>query len=151
MRYNYYFPNLHWNWEIRKLDNIHIFYFCSDNYECIFLFKNSQKLVKNLMTALAFVTFLIYSFFNWRTIALQNFVVFCQTSTWISNVKVKVAQSCPTLCDTMDYTVNGILQARILEWVAFPSPGDLPNPGMEPSSLTLQTDSLPAELQGNQS
>ena len=35
-------------------------------------------------------------------------------------VKVKVAQSCPTLCDPMDYTVHGILQARILEWVAFP-------------------------------
>ena len=34
-------------------------------------------------------------------------------------VKVKVAQSCPTLCDPMDYTVLGILQARILEWVAF--------------------------------
>ena len=35
-------------------------------------------------------------------------------------VKVKVAQSCLTLCDPMDYTVHGILQARILEWVAFP-------------------------------
>ena len=33
---------------------------------------------------------------------------------------VKVAQSCPTLCDPMDYRVYGILQARILEWVAFP-------------------------------
>ena len=33
-------------------------------------------------------------------------------------VKVKVAQSCPTLCDLMDYTVHGILQARILEWIA---------------------------------
>ena len=35
-------------------------------------------------------------------------------------VKVKVAQSCLTLCNPMDYTVHGILQARILEWVAFP-------------------------------
>ena len=35
-------------------------------------------------------------------------------------VKVKVAQPCPTLCDPMDYTVHGILQARILEWVALP-------------------------------
>ena len=35
-------------------------------------------------------------------------------------VKVKVIQSCPTLCDPMDYTAHGILQARILEWVAFP-------------------------------
>ena len=32
---------------------------------------------------------------------------------------VKVAQSCPNLCDPMDYTVHGILQSRILEWVAF--------------------------------
>ena len=38
-------------------------------------------------------------------------------------VKVKVAQSCPTLFDPMDYTVHGILQARILEWVAFPFSG----------------------------
>ena len=35
-------------------------------------------------------------------------------------VKVKVSQSCPTLCDPIDYTVHGILQARILEWAAFP-------------------------------
>jgi len=34
--------------------------------------------------------------------------------------EVKVAQSCPTLCDPMDYTVHGILQARILGWAAFP-------------------------------
>ena len=33
---------------------------------------------------------------------------------------VKVAHSCPTLCDPMDCTVHGTLQARILEWVAFP-------------------------------
>ena len=38
------------------------------------------------------------------------------TTAW----KVKVIQSCRTLCDPMDYTVHGILQARILEWVAFP-------------------------------
>ena len=35
-------------------------------------------------------------------------------------VKVKVTLSCPTLWDLMDYTVHGILQARILELVAFP-------------------------------
>ena len=33
---------------------------------------------------------------------------------------VKFAQSCLTICDLMDYTVHGILQAIILEWVAFP-------------------------------
>ena len=35
-------------------------------------------------------------------------------------MKMKGTQSCPTLCDSMDYIVHGILQARILEWVAFP-------------------------------
>ena len=37
-----------------------------------------------------------------------------------SEVKVRVAQSCLALCNRMDYTVHGILQARILEWVALP-------------------------------
>ena len=36
-------------------------------------------------------------------------------------MKVKVAQLCLTLFALMDYTVHGILQARILEWVAFSS------------------------------
>ena len=51
---------------------------------------------------------------------------------------VKVAQSCPTLCDLMDYRVHVILQARIMEWVAFPFPRDLPNLGIEPGSPALQ-------------
>ena len=41
------------------------------------------------------------------------------TDIWVK-WKVKVVQSCPTLCDPMDYTVHGILPARILEWVAVP-------------------------------
>ena len=56
-------------------------------------------------------------------------------------MKEKVAQSCPT-------AVHGIPQVRILEWVDFPSPGDLSNPGIEPRSPALQVDSLPAEPQG---
>ena len=35
-------------------------------------------------------------------------------------MKVKIAQSCPTLCNPMDYTVHGVLQARILEWGVIP-------------------------------
>ena len=61
---------------------------------------------------------------------------------------MKVAQLCLTLCDPMNYIVYGILQARILEGVAFPLSRDLPNPRIGPSSPTLQADSLPAELQG---
>ena len=39
--------------------------------------------------------------------------------TQVALCTVKVVQSCLTLCDPMDYIVRGILQARILEWVAF--------------------------------
>ena len=61
---------------------------------------------------------------------------------------VKGAQSCPTVCDPRDYTAHGILQSRVLEPVAFPFSGDLPNPGIELRSPALQADSLPAEPQG---
>ena len=48
----------------------------------------------------------------------------------------------------MDYIVHGILQARILEWVAVPSPVDLPDSGIEPGSSALRADSLPTVLSG---
>ena len=63
-------------------------------------------------------------------------------------MKVKVTQSCLTLCEPMDYTVYGILQAKILEWVAFPFSRDLPNPEIEPRFPALQADSLTAEPPG---
>ena len=48
----------------------------------------------------------------------------------------------------MDNTVHGILQVRILEWIALPLSGDLPNPGIQPRSPALQVDSLPTEPSG---
>ena len=57
--------------------------------------------------------------------------------------EVKVAQLCLILYDPMDYTVHELLQVRILECVVF----TFSNPEMEPSSPTLQADSLPAEPQ----
>ena len=66
----------------------------------------------------------------------------------MTKVKVKVAQSCPTFCSTMDCRVHGILQARILEWVAFPFSRGSFQPGIEPRSPALLADSLLAELQG---
>ena len=49
---------------------------------------------------------------------------------------------CLTLCDPMDYclpgsSVQGILQAGVLKWVAVPSSRDLPDPGIEPMSHAL--------------
>ena len=68
-------------------------------------------------------------------------------------VKVLVTQSCPTLCDPMDcsppgFSVQGILQATILEWVAISFFRDLPHPGIEFESPALQADSLLSEPPG---
>ena len=64
-------------------------------------------------------------------------------------MKVKDAHSCPILCNPMDYTVHGILQARILEWVAFPFSRGLSNPGTKPGSPALQVDSYCQSHQGS--
>ena len=56
--------------------------------------------------------------------------------------------SCPTLCDPMDYTVHGILQARILEWVAFPFSRGSSQPRDRTRFSALQVNSLPTEPQG---
>ena len=51
-------------------------------------------------------------------------------------------------CSPPGSSVHGILPAKILEWVAIPSPGDLPNPGIDPRSPALQADTLQAEPGG---
>ena len=73
--------------------------------------------------------------------------------TYIYIYETEVAQSCPTLCDPMDCCLLGtsiheIFQARVLEWVPFPSPGDLPDPGIKPGFPALQADALPSEPPG---
>ena len=65
-------------------------------------------------------------------------------------VKVLVTQSCLTLCDPMDCVVHQAPLSMELSWqeywsgLPFPSPGDFPNPGLEPRSPALQADSLPS-------
>ena len=66
---------------------------------------------------------------------------------------MKATQSYPTLCDPMDCSlpsssVHGILQSRILEWVAIAFSRGLLDPGIEPRSPALQADSLPFEPPG---
>ena len=79
-------------------------------------------------------------------------------------MKNEVAQSCPTLQlhGLLTLRLDGLLLTRFLRrqsmeffrqeyWsgLPFPSPGDLPNPGIEPGSPTLQADALPSEPQGS--
>ena len=65
-------------------------------------------------------------------------------------VKMLVTQLCPTLCDPKDCSppacsVHGILQARILEWVAIPFSVDISAPRTKPRSPALRADSLSYE------
>ena len=66
----------------------------------------------------------------------------------------EVAQSCPTLCDPIDCSlpgssVHGILQARILEWVAMTFSRESAEPGIEPESPALQTNPYHLSRQGS--
>ena len=63
-------------------------------------------------------------------------------------LKGKVTQLCPTLCNPMDYTAHGILQARILEWVAFPFSRGSSQPREQTQVSCIAGDCLPAEPQG---
>ena len=77
------------------------------------------------------------------------------TLIWLSvSSEVKVAWSCSTLCNSMDcslpgFSVHGILQARILEWVAIPFSRGSSQPRIESWSPVLQEDSLLSEPPGN--
>ena len=51
-------------------------------------------------------------------------------------------------CSLPDSSDHGILQVRILEWLPFPSPGDLSYPGIEAGSHSLQADSVPSVSPG---
>ena len=66
---------------------------------------------------LVFNTIIQFFFFFFKARFLGQIADFIKGVKWS---EVKVAQSCLTLCDLLDYTVHGIFQARILEWVAFP-------------------------------
>ena len=66
----------------------------------------------------------------------------------MSFVKVKVAQSSPTLWDPTDYTVCGILQAKYWSGLSFPSPWDLLDPGIEAAFPQLAGGFINTELPG---
>ena len=87
-----------------------------------------------------------------QNILLKNFDVLWQIWVIFSRIlkqnKVKVTQSCLTLCDPMDYRVHAILQARILEWVAVPFSRGSSQP-RDQTQVSHIVDSLPAEVPGN--
>ena len=91
-----------------------------------------------------------------KTIALTRWTFVGKVMSLLFNMlssESEVAQSCPTLCDPMDcslpgFSVRGIFQVRILEWVTTSfSRGD-PDPGIEPRSPALEAGTLTSEPPG---
>ena len=116
---------------------------CS-NYHTIALISYASKVMLKILQ------FRLQQYMNWEIPDVQaEFRKGRGTRDQIANIhwiiekasENEFSQSCPTLWDPMDYTVYGILQARILEWVAFP----FSRGSFQPAS---QADSLPAEPQG---
>ena len=88
---------------------------------------------------------------EWDAILFSYMHTYIHKYMWKS--ESEVTQSCPTLCDLVDYSLPGssvhvILQARILEWLPFPSPEDLADPGVKPGSSALEADTLTSEPPG---
>ena len=73
------------------------------------------------------VCLFVFMMYVWGGIFLVNQMKKC-VALFLGDFKVKVTQLCPTFCDPMDYTVDGILQARILEWVTYPFSRGSPQP-----------------------
>ena len=157
---NFRFNLIKWNsdyWDISFLkwafDTIHFFlssFYQSINfnlfiYSLISLFTYVQVLETSILShgLLRSILFIIPAVYKCLEM-LHLFVLLLissQIPVWLENF------SCVWLCDPLDYgppgsSVLGLLQARILEWVPFPSPGDFPDPGVEPRSPALQVNSL---------
>ena len=82
-------------------------------------------------------------------IALSTASVFTACWDWTQVRKKLVAQLCPTLRDAMDCNLPGPLSTEFSRqeyWsgFSFPSPGELPKPGIKPRSPAFQADSLPS-------
>ena len=117
------------------------------------LFKVWDCKIKNIF--FIFCLFLMYYLCeNYEPLMIQYYIADCVT--WANFVgSVLITQLWPTLCDHIDCSppgssVHGFF-SRLEYWsgLPFPSPGDLPNSGIERRSPALQADSLPAELRGN--
>ena len=86
-----------------------------------------------------------YSHFYWVAKQCTQYILYN-----IACIQFSPSESCAAVSDSLrPYgLVHGILQARVLEWVAFPFSWGSSQPGIEPRSPALQADSLSAEPQG---
>ena len=136
---------------------------------CLMLFQSSLKLSSYLfiLLSLSYCTVLISTILSFSSLICSSpsfillsipsvvflFQLLCCSSLFVCYSDSEVAQLCPTLCGPVNCSppgssVHGILQIRIWSGLPFPSPGDLPDSGIKPSSPALQADALTSEPPG---
>ena len=122
----------------------HCLWQCTVLYQELFLLKISFqvcKMIPRYNTGTSICRWFCVSF-SWSPLKSNSF----------HQMKVKVTQLCPIF--VIPWTIQSMEFSRPEFWAEFwsgqpfPSPGDIPNPGIKPRSPTLQVDSLPAEPQG---
>ena len=113
---------------------VHTTYSFSDFYKCSF-WKISHEVLSSSQQ---------YFMSIFLQVFISNLLLLTTAWTW---KKVKVIQSCPTLCKPMDSTAHGILQARIVKWVASLFSRGSSQTRDWTQVPTLQENSLPAEPQ----
>ena len=136
---------------------------------CVYIYIHTQTigLAKKLVQAFCYekYTYICYTHTHTLPIFTPTYIVYIIV-TYLSSFHVRLTEeelypNCGCIshsimsnsCDPMDCippgsSVHGIVQAKTLEWVAMPPPGDLPNPGIVLRSPALQADSLPPKPPG---
>ena len=125
---------------------IHRWHFFRSSY--LYFIKTNQCVIPTTKLFYSLWSYNAYSPNFW----LNHFKNVRSTSVYVC-VCVLFAQSCPIFCDPMDCNLWASLSMKFSRqeyWsgLPFPAPGDLPNPGIEPRSLSLQADPLPSEPPG---
>ena len=113
----------------------------SHSLGCLFILFMVSFAMQKFISLIRFYLFLLLFWLLWETD--QSLILF------LSEKKRKlVAQSCLTLHDPVDCSLLGSSRQEYWSGLPFPSPRDLPNPGIKPQSPALQADSLQFEPPG---
>ena len=138
-------------------------YDLSLSFHCSFFFNAIRNILELIpLIPMSFSGALIFFLALFHVLAPQPHLMFSLPPLWTLRTSKSLLEKCqsfscfqifatPGTIATQGFSVHGILQQEHWSGLPFPSPGDLPDPGIEPSLLVLQLDSVLSELPGKPS